>query len=257
MLSKQVAGLALVAAVALAGTGRAAPPKVKLDPAAALGALTGGNTTDALAGNLRGLLLQNMPEPLFEDAKHWNLKKQGPRGKVRNHGRWWKVRVTGLNLRDTLIVDLRNLQQPGGGRTTFTLFVSFDARAVLERQKWRLGVRTFSGSTRARFRVRLALDCEATAKFDRGKELLPDVVVRLRVLRSDLKYDNVVVEHTAGVGGEMAKVLGEAMIDGLKQWKPSLERNLLTRANAAIVKAADTKEVRVSLMSLFAEKKGQ
>jgi hypothetical protein len=243
-------GLAVVVVV---GTGRAAPPppRGKLDPAAALGALTGGNSTDALAGNLRGLLLKHFPDPLFEDAKHWDLKKQGPLGKSHNHGRWWKVRVNGRNMPDTLIVDLRDIAQPGGGRTTFTLYVSFDAGVLLERQNWRMGVRIRSGSTRARLRVRLSLFCEATTKFEKGKDFLPDAVFRLRVLRSDLKYDNVVVEHTAGVGGETAKLLGDAVIDGLRQWKPSLERNLVTRANAAIVKAADTKEIRVGLMSLF------
>jgi hypothetical protein len=252
-MRKRQAGLGLLVALLLAGTGRAAPPppKVKLDPAAALGALTGGNSLDALAGNLRGLLLRSLPDPLFEDARHWDLKKQGPRGKVRNHGRWWKVRVTGRNLRDTLIVDLRDLAQPGGGRTTFTLFLSFEATALLERQNWRMGVRVYSGSTRARFRVRLALFCEVTAKIEKGKDFLPDAVFRMRVPRADLRYDNVVVEHTAGVGGDAARILGDAMIDGLKQWRPDLERNMLAKANAAIVKAADTKEVRVNLMSLF------
>ena len=239
--------------VALTGTSLAAspPPRIKLDPAAALGALTGGQSTDALAGNLRGLLLKNFPDPLFEDAKHWDLKKQGPRGKWRNHGQWRKLCVRARSVRDTLIVDLRDLQQPGGGRTTFTLYVSFDGAAELERQNWRMGVRLHSGSTRARFRVRLALFCELTTKFEKGKEWLPDAVFRLRVSRSDLRYDNVVVEHTAGVGGEIARVLGDAVIDGLRQWKPSLERNLVEKANAAIVKAADTREVRVNLLNLL------
>jgi hypothetical protein len=245
--------------VVLAATGQAAPPppRGKLDPAAALGALTGGNTPDALAGNLRGLLLAHFPDPLFEDARQWNLQKLGPRGKLRNHGRWRRVRVSGRGVRDTLIVDLRDLQQPGGGRTTFSLYVSFDAVAELERQNWKMGVRVHSGSTRARFRVRLTLHCEATTRLEKGKDFLPDAVFRLRVVRSDLRYDNVVVEHTAGVGGEAAKVLGDAVIDGLRQWKPSLEQNLVAKANAAIVKAADTKEIRVNLLDLFSgQKKG-
>jgi hypothetical protein len=116
-----------------------------------------------------------------------------------------------------------------------------------------MGVRVYSGSTRARFRVRAKLLCEVTAKFEKGKDWLPDAVFRLRMLNSDLRYDNVVVEHTAGVGGELAKFLGDAVIDGLRQWKPSLERNLLAKANAAIVKAADTREVRVNLINLFSQ----
>ncbi len=37
----------------------------------------------------------------------------------------------------------------------------------------------------------------------------------------------------------------------MKKFKPDLERDLLAKANAAIVKAADTKEVRVSLGGLL------
>ena len=73
------------------------------------------------------------------------------------------------------------------------------------------------------------------------------MIVRLHVLSSSFGYDDVVVEHTAGVGGDAAKVLGELMLGIVKQAKPSLERKLIEKANAAVVKAGDTKEVRVSL----------
>lgn len=245
--------LYLVAILALPAVLSADPPKPKVDAGAALGALTGGQTTAALAGNLRAFLLDNFPDPLFEDASHWNLQKRGPRGKWRNDGRWWKARIEGRNLRDTLLLDLRDVQQPGGGLTTFTLFVSFDAGIQLDRQTWMMGARLHSGSTRARCRVRLTLRCEALTKFEKGKKLLPDAIFRLRVVQSNLEYDNVVVEHVAGVGGEAAKLLGEAVIDGIRQMKPSLERNLRERANTAIVKAADTKEVRLNLFDLFSE----
>jgi hypothetical protein len=71
------------------------------------------------------------------------------------------------------------------------------------------------------------------------------------VLQADLNYDHLVVEHMAGVGGDAAKVLGEAVYATVRGLRPSLERNLLAKANAAIVKAGDTREVRVSLLSLL------
>jgi hypothetical protein len=104
-------------------------------------------------------------------------------------------------------------------------------------------------------RVRLTLRCEATGRLE-TKDFLPEAVVRLRVVGSELGYDNFVVEHIAGLGGEAAKLLGEAAHSSLQQWRPSLERNLLARANAAIVKAGDTKEVRVGLASLLSQKGG-
>jgi hypothetical protein len=243
--------LVIVAALPGAAPARAAPPAKKIDP---LSALAGGSQ-GALAGKLREALLAALPDPLFEDARKWGLKKAGPRGKVYNDGRWWKVRVTGRHLSNTLVLDLRDVQQPGGGRTTFTAYLMFDATVVLDRQTWKRGVRLYSGSTRARMRVRLTLDCEATTRLEKGKGLLPDALFRLRVTRSDLKYDNLVVEHTAGIGGDGAKLLGELMLGTLQAVKPSLQRDLLNKANAAILKAGDTKEVRVSLTELLGGKK--
>jgi hypothetical protein len=173
---------------------------------------------------------------------------------MRNEGQWWKAKATGINLTETLVLDLRDLQQPEPGRTTFTAFVSFDTRVEFDRQIWRKGLRLYSGSTRVRLRVKLTIVCEALARLEPSGSLLPDAVFRLRVLQSSVRYDNLVVEHTAGVGGEAAKVLGEAFLNGMRQWKPSLERKLIDKANAAILKAGDTREVRVSLANLFGKK---
>ena len=41
------------------------------------------------------------------------------------------------------------------------------------------------------------------------------------------------------------------MLDTVRRVKPELERDLLAQANAAVVKAADTKEVRLSVESLL------
>jgi hypothetical protein len=247
-------GLLALALLSAPAPARPAPPGRALDPGAALGLLGKSDSADALAGGLRGLLLQALPEPLYEDATHWGAQKPGPRRRMVNDGRWWKVRISAANPRDTLVLDLRDLRRPEPGRTTFTLFVSLDARVQFDRQTWRGGLRTYSGSTRARLRLKLTLRCEAQTRLEANGTLLPDAVFRLRVVGSELAYDNFVVEHTAGVGGEAAKVLGDAARAGMKQWHPSLERDLLAKANAAILKAGDTKEVRVSLLSLFGGK---
>jgi hypothetical protein len=233
-------------------------------------ALLGGGSTDALAGSLRGYLIQALPKPLYEDQRHWGLQKPLARGvtwkgqgagvhaevrhRLKNEGHWWKVRVTAGNLPDTLVVDLRDVQQPEPGRVLFTAFVSFDTQVEYDRQNWRAGVRLYSGSVRARLRVKLTLRCEAVTRLEPNGTLLPDALFRLRVLQSDLSYDNLVVEHVAGVGGEAAKVLGDTARGSLKHWRPSLERDLLAKANAAIVKAGDTKEVRFGLANLLGKK---
>jgi hypothetical protein len=232
-------------------------------------ATLGGGSVDALAGALRGFLVKALPSPLFEDTKHWGMQKSVSevkwRGKgihvhpekidvMKNDGRWWKVRVTADRLADTLVLDLRDAQIVEAGRMIFTAFVAFDNDIEFERQVWHVGHRTYSGSTRARLRVKLTLHCEATAQLDGNGGLLPDAVFRLRVLQAETGYDNLVVEHIAGVGGEAAKLLGDAAHGTIKQLRPSMERDLLAKANAAIVKAGDTKEVRVSLSKLLGKK---
>ncbi len=244
------------------------PPHKPINAGNVLSAL-GGGSVDALAGSLRGFLIKAMPEPLYEDTRHWGLQKAVReikwRGKgvhvhpekievMKNDGRWWKVRVTADRLPDTLVFDLRNARQIEAGRMTFTAFISFDTHVEYDKQTWHSGRRTYSGSIRARLRVKLTLHCEATARLDGSDGLLPDAVFRLRVLQAESGYDNFVVEHIAGVGGEAAKLLGDAAHGSIKQWRPSMERDLLAKADAAIVKAGDTKEVRVSLSKLLGKK---
>ncbi len=221
---------------------------------------------DALAGTLRGFVIKALPTPLYEDTRHWGLQRsvqevkwrgQGLRvhpetvDAMKNDGRWWKVRVTAERLADTLVFDVRDVRQPEPGRMTFTTFISFDSHVEFDRQTWHLGTRRYSGSIRARLRVKLTLGCEATARLDSAGALLPKAVFRLRVLQAASSYDNFVVEHIAGMGGEAAKLLGDAAHGSLKQWRPSMEHELLAKADAAIVKAGDTKEVRLSLSKIL------
>jgi len=228
--------------------------------------LNGGSATDTLAATVRGLLVEHIPPVLLEDNRHWGQQKLVTRGlewkgkgqplpqtqkSYKNHGVWRRVKVTANNLRDTLVFELRDVQHAGPDSITFTVHVAFDARVEYEQQNWRSGVRTYSGSVRARLRLKAALFCAMTTRLDKKDKLIPDVVFRSRVLRADLGYENFVVEHVNGVGGELAKLIGNAAQDILHAFRPSLERKLLEKGNAAIVKAGDTKEVRLSLTKLL------
>lgn len=224
-------------------------------------------STTALSASLRGLMLQFIPMPLLEDLSHWNQQKEFEeikfRGKglkvkaekvkvLKNHGVWHKVVVTTPMINETLVCDVRNLQQVDAERVRFTLFMAFPAHVDYDRQRWDKGTRLWSGSVRARMRVLLTLQCEVQSRMETGPHLLPDMVFRMRVLSSDLKYDNLVVTHLPGIGGDLAQALGEGIHSAVKQSRPTLERKMLEKANAAIVKAADTREVRISLSKVFA-----
>jgi hypothetical protein len=96
------------------------------------------------------------------------------------------------------------------------------------------------------------LRCEIASKLEKKPDVfLPDVVFSFRVLKAEVSYDDLVLEHVAGVGGELAKLLGEAAVSGARQWKPSLERILLAKAEAAVLKAGKSKEVRLGASRLF------
>lgn len=254
-----LAPLALLA-LSLAGAPAAAAGRL---PPPNLATLLSEGTVDALAGSLRGYLVRSLPPTLYEASPGWGrtvrvangVKWHGKGPEIshgmRNDGAWRKVAVTAGNLADTLIFDLRDFQQPEPGRMTFSVFVSFDARMDYVQQNWKAGLKLYDGSVRARFRVKLLLQCEARVRLEANGSVLPDAVFRLRVSKAELHYDNLVVEHVAGVGGEAAKLLGDAAKGGLRQWYPSLERELLARTDAAIARAGDTKEVRVNLLGLL------
>jgi hypothetical protein len=224
----------------------------------------------SLAASLRRLLIDAVPNPLYADERHWGQQKvvatgvkwrgkglhvhPEPQYESRNNGRWWKVRVTAAHLADRLTLDLRDVDRPEAGKLRFTACLAFDTEVEYERQIWEEGVRVYSGSVRARARIKATLRCEVVTKLESTGGLLPETVFRFRVLSSDAGYENLVVEHIAGLGGEAAKLLGEAVHTGMKQWHPSLERHLLEKANAAIVKAGDTKEVRIGVSSLLGKK---
>jgi hypothetical protein len=259
MRPRNLTGLTFGFLLLAAGTARAQIPPLPV-PA--------GSSSEDLVFTLRPYLVQMIPAVLIDERRDWGKQKLVTRGiewkgkgkfglrpsvqkAHKNHGVWRKVRVATGNLDSSLVLDLRNLQKPAADRMTFTVFLSFDARVDYDQQNWRSGIRTYAGSVRARLRPRLTMHCEVTTRLVKGKGLLPDMVFRARVLAADLGYDHFVVEHVAGVGGDMAKLLGSAAHACVNQWKPSIERNLIARANAAIVKAGDTKEIRLSLSKLF------
>jgi hypothetical protein len=223
-----------------------------------------GPSIEALTANLRDLLIQEFPDPLFEDQKNWGhtasvvngvvLKVKGlnihpeVKRQEKNHATWRKIRVTGLDLPKTLTFDIRDVHKLDQGRTQFHVAVTFNALMDGTQQNWSSGIKLYDASLRARFRVKLALECETTSRIEPVEGwLVPDFVFRLRVTQAKADYDHFVTEHIAGLGGDAAKLLGDAL---QKILRPALEKKLLPKASAAIVKAADTKELRVSLGSL-------
>lgn len=223
--------------------------------------------TSHLSDIFRKLMISNMPERILEKNHHWGeqrevtigiywekgkiLRRPTPMKAQRNEGHWQKLIVTPIHLQDTLQVALTNLKQTPG-KTTFDTRVAMDVRLFYYQQLWKSGKRIYSGESRLRCRSHLDMRCELTSEIRRKPDsIFPEFIFRIRVLEARLSYQDLVVEHTLGVGGDAAKYLGKTVIDFVKWVKPDLEKDLLTKANNAIVKAADTKEVHLELKKLF------
>lgn len=224
--------------------------------------------TESLSKHVRTLLIRNLPDPLVQSSPGWGNQKETNIGVkyhkeglklwtevlkgLRNDGTWRKMSVRAVNVEQTLALGLKDVVSPEPGRVTFIAMLGVDCELKFEQQVWARGLRLYSGETRGRCRGALALKCEATNRTELKPGLfLPDLVVRLRVTEAQLFYDKLEIIHTAGIGGDGAKILGDAVVSTIKQVKPSLERDLLAKANAAIVKAGDTKELRIELNKLF------
>jgi hypothetical protein len=225
--------------------------------------------TRLLSQTLRDLLLLHLPDPIVSSDPGWGHQKEvtvglkwhregklrvrpEPQKSMRNDGHWQRVTVRGIDTPRTLDLAVAEVSYPEQGKTTFVAMLGLDVRLTYEQQLWKAGARLYSGETRARCRAALKLKCELTSQFQpRPGSLLPDAVFRVRVTDAELYYANLVCEHTLGMDGKAAEEIGETVHKVIKKVKPSLEKDLLAKANAAVVKAADTKEVRVEFGKLL------
>ena len=229
-------------------------------------------TASELERIFRALALPLVPKPLLEEKSTWGHQEMVSVGmkwekkgillkpemikSLRNDGVWRKFTLSTNDLEKTLDLRVKDVKLPEPGRINFSATIQLPVNLKLEQQRWTSGVRLYTCETRARCKAILQLNCESTSRFDKKPEaLLPDMLMRLRVVDAKLSYKDFVLEHAVGVGGDLAKILGEATHESIKLLKPTLERNLLAKANAAIVKAGDTKEVRLGLGQLLEIKK--
>ena len=213
---------------------------------------------------LRELLLKAMPVPLGESNGNWGQQREVAVGvkwhrlkpevmhAVKNDGHWTKVRVEAIDPANSFGFILKDLKSPVPNTTTFEATMGLNVRVTHEQQLWKAGHRLYAGEVRATARVAVKVNCEMTTRFEKTPgNFLPTAVVRVRVTDADLSYGELKCEHIARLDGKPAEVVGDVVLRTLLRVKPSLETSLKDKANAAIVKAADTKEIRVELDKLF------
>ena len=229
------------------------PEPLKTDPAEA----------HALAAVLRELMQKNLPDPLSQTKQNWGNQKavtaihrhrEGLRvwneqvEEMRNDGAWRSISVR-VPDPSKLTLAVTELTHPAEGKILATVGIIAERIDFhFEQQIWRNGVRLYAGETRGHCKGSLLIKIEALTKLDFKKgSFFPEVTLKVRATDAQLGYEDVVVDHTAGVDGEAAKFLGDAAIKLVKTFKPDLERELLEKGNAAIVRGAGTHELKASL----------
>ena len=229
--------------------------------------------TKTLSNVARQLILKFLPDPALTTKKNWGNQKEvvvridgerkGPfqwkfetKKELKNDGHWRALTLSAVEPATKFGIELKDIVTPEPGKTTFTAILTSPVKFEFEQQFWKAGIRLLRGETRGRCDTTIVLRCESMSKLDWAPgKLLPSQILRVKVTNADVNYENLKIEHTAGLGGDAAKVVGETVLKAVKLMKPNLEKDLLEKANAAIVKAGDSKEMKLDLEKLIGGKK--
>ena len=218
----------------------------------------------ALATLVRPIVLASLPDPLVTKERDWGRQVIAPVGvkwdrlkptvqkAVRNDGHWQRVTAAAIDPDASFELTISDLATPGPGKTTFTIHMAMNVRGEHEFQEWKNGVRVLANTTQARCRVGLRLDCACISRIGVAKgDLLPSAEVVVKVTRAECGYSDFVCEKVGKLHGKPAVLAGEAARACVRVIKPGLEAEILTKANAAILRAVESKPVRVELDKLL------
>ena len=238
-------------------TGKAS---LKTDPAEAA----------ALTKVLRNLAKKHLPDPISKSNQNWGHQKaftvihryrEGPRiwseavEEMRNDGHWKRTTVR-LPEADKVMLAVTELTHPEPGKMLATVAVVAERVDIrFEQQIWKNGVRLYGGETRAHCKGGLVLTAEVVSKSVVKKgSFFPEVSFKLRIVDADLYHEKIVVDHTAGLGGDAANAIGDVLLAVVKAVKPQMEKELREKAEAAIVKAVGIREFKLTLDQLLQAK---
>jgi hypothetical protein len=226
---------------------------------------------EALTKVLLELLKKTLPDPITKSNHNWGhqkavttkvLHRDGFKfwteqvQEMKNDGIWRRADIR-IPDHDKIAIAVTELTHPEDGKMQVT--VSAVAERVdlhFEQQIWTNGVRLYGGESRGHCKGALTLNAEVITKTEfKPGSFFPTISLKLQVTKAELFYEKLVVDHTAGLNGEAAKAIGDLTIQIVKAIKPHIEKDLLEKADTAIVKAAQQKELTLTLDKLMASKK--
>jgi hypothetical protein len=145
------------------------------------------------------------------------------------------------------VFQARNIQSPTPDKQTFEVVLGLPLRVSHEEQRWDHGIQLYATEVRCSLRAVAVLQCQTRLQVEMGQSQVPELSVVFEVNNVRLTYEQLTFDHLAGLGGEAAEQLGRLMLSVMRQLKPSLERDLLHRLEAGLLRAAQKKEWKVSL----------
>ena len=228
----------------------------------------------ALAKTLRDVMLTNMPSPLATTDQGWGKQKEfvvgavmlrdpkkfGPDAprKMANDGLWQRFTVQAVEPSKSLNLAIADFTRPVANTANIVLNAEMDVKFRVEHQYWKRGLLLYTGETRGHCKAGLKLKAEIVSKsVMKPGAFLPDINLCIKVTEANLFHDKITIDHTIGLDGNDAKAVGDFVLDLVKVIKPELEKQLLDKANAGIMKAANSKEITVQLDKLVVPAAGK
>ncbi len=226
-----------------------------------------------VAKMLREMLVAKIPDPLTKSNQNWGHQKAvtvvkhqreglrfwtAPVQEFHNDGVWRRVE---LRIPDPakVSVAITELTYQPDGKVLATVAMACERVDVkMEQQIWRNGLRLYAGETRAHCAAGLLLKATVTTKteYKKGSFIpIPEVTLQVRATEAFLYHNEIIVDHTAGLDGDAANAVGDLLVRVVKAVKPDLEGDMLEKANAAILKAAGTREFKLALDKILGAKK--
>lgn len=221
----------------------------------------------ALQSALKTTMLLAMPDPMVQGKEKWGHQEQTVSGlkwsgkpefsyQNRNHGTWRKYEVELRQPHEShLRLRLDEVKITGNNQMSFVVYLDADVNFEVTQENWNHGIRLFHGTVRGQAVMQIKLLCTSRLEIDTDAKGLPALKYRLKTERAKASYVDLKVKHLAGIGGSAAKWIGDWSVDAMNQLKPSIERKLIDKLSAKLVKAADTKEIQVSLSGIERKKK--
>lgn len=173
-----------------------------------------------------------------------------------DHGRWFRYEVFPKKLASEPGAPL-NVQmtvhrvRKDEDRWTIHSTVVADANFTTQWQRWNLGLKLFSVSTRGRLQVRLdtTLSVGMTADFS---GTTPAFVLDPKIVQANLVLQKFDLDRVSHVGGEVAEEIGVVVERNLKRfWLDKLNDKLAGKLNRSIAKHRD--DLRWSMPNVLAD----